>query len=610
MPDSQTVKLTINGRSVQALAGQTVLQAATASGIEIPTLCHHPHLRASGSCRVCLVEIEKQRALQPACTFPVSEGLAVRTDSERIFEARKFSLEMLFSERSHYCMFCQASGSPQSSDCELQKLAYRHGLDCFKYAPAWNRDWPLDASRDYIAVDHSRCVLCRRCVRACDEVAAAHVLGVQQRGARTMISADDDQPMGASSCTGCGTCLEVCPTGAIGAKRNAFLGHRAECTRIRSTCMSCAVGCGIQALVRDNAVVAIESDWDGNSGGLLCAAGRFESLSSPAQRIRRPLVRLGDQLVESSWDEAISAAAKGLSVGSAAGFITSRTVNETMIAFVAFLNEVLKSDQVSLLHGQAPMDLSPRATLRDVADADCIVVIGGDPLKYQKVLGYLIKRSFDRAARLIIIDDGQTALDDLATQHLHLRAISHDSRSPFAMLRYTYHLGLDGISQLRKAVDEAQRPIIAYGPDLSSAVFATMRQLSGKVKFMPLVQGPNSAGAARYGIEPRQMEADALFVMAGDDMPNGQVLPPARFRVVQAAWQSAWTEAADVVLPSRVWHEKKGQTLNLEGSLRPVVQLTEPPEHIGADWMPLAMMSAVLGRPGLFASMTSVQGSL
>lgn len=612
MHESTIVNITVNGQVIQAKSGQTVLQAASAAGIDIPTLCDHPHLRSAGSCRVCLVEIEKQRTLQPACTFPVAEGLVVLTETQKVVAARKFSLQMLFSERSHYCMVCTASGTGTSSECELQKLAYRYGMDCFTYAPAWQHEWPLDASRRFFVMDHSRCVLCRRCIRACDEIAANHTLGVAQRGARTMICADDDVTFADSSCVSCGTCLQVCPTGALSDRRSAFAGHPSECKRVPTTCMGCAVGCGMQAVLRGNSILRLEGDWEGNTGGLLCATGRFESLQSPAPRVHRPMVRRDGKLVETSWDEAISAAARGLgSAASAAAFVTPRTVNETMIAVLEFLNEVLKSDQVSLLNGQAPpTELSPRARLREVADADCIAVVGGDPIKHQKALGYLIRQAFDRQARIIIIEDSETGLDALAAQHMRLSAISHNGRSPFEMLRYSYHLSLDDLSQFRKAIEDAQRPIVAYGTDLSSAVYAAMRAMPAKARFLPLVLGANSAGAARYGIEPRGVDAEALFVMAGDDLPDGQPIPEAKFTVVQAAWQSRWTERADVVLPARLWHEKKGQMVNLEDSLRPVVQLTEPPDQIGADWMPLAMMAAVLGRPGLFASMASVQGSL
>ena len=609
---SDTVNITINGQVVHARMGQSVLQAAEAAGIDIPTLCNHPHLRPTGSCRVCLVEIEKQRMLQPSCTFPVTEGMVVRTETDKVVEARKFSLQMLFSERNHYCMFCASSGTPETTECELQKLAYRYGLDCFQYPPAWQKQWPVDASRKSFTMDHSRCILCRRCIRACDEIAANHTLGVFQRGAKTMICADDSTSFGQSTCVECGTCLQACPTGALMDKRSSFVGHPSECRTVSVTCVGCAVACGLKAMVRGNTVLRLDGDWDEHNAGLLCVKGRFESLRRPEKRITKPMIRRDGELVEVGWDEAITyTAGKFKEAQSTAGMISPRFTNETMIAMGAFLNEVLHSDQVTLLHGLVPpLDLEPRAQLKDLEDATCIVIVGEDVLQGQKVLGYLTKRAYDRQASVVVVDDHDTAMDDYATERLHLDAMSRHGPSPFAALKFTYHLSLDGISRLRKILETSERPVVMYGPALSTLVYAALRSLPPHVKFLPLATGSNACGAAQYGIEMREVAADALFVMAGDEPSNGFVLPQANFTVVQAVGHTELTEKADVVLPARLWTEKRGTILNIEGRERPVVELTEAPEGIGPDWMPLAMMAAVLGRPGLFASMAQVQNSL
>jgi formate dehydrogenase major subunit len=243
--EPKRVSITINGQEVPAIEGQTVLEAATAAGIDIPTLCHHPALSNQGSCRMCVVEIDRQRAVQPSCTYPVSDGMVVQTESPRVVDARKFVLNMLFSERSHYCMFCSSSGSGLSSDCELQKLAYRYGMDCWSYAPDWGHAWAVDASRKYFVMDQGRCILCRRCVRACSELVANHTLDVSRRGAGAMICADDDMPFGSSTCVSCGTCLDVCPTGALMDRRSAFMAHGGDTDRCQTTCMACAVGCQV-----------------------------------------------------------------------------------------------------------------------------------------------------------------------------------------------------------------------------------------------------------------------------------------------------------------------------------------------------------------------------
>ena len=205
------VNITINGQKLEAKPGQSVLQASRDAGIDIPVLCDHPALASQGACRLCLVEIERQRTLQPACTYPVTEGMVVQTESEKVVAARKFVLEMLFSERIHYCMYCPVSEGEGKTDCELQAAAYRYGLDSWQYAPNYAKKWPVDASRKYFLMDHSRCILCRRCIRACDEVVANHTLGLRERGARTMVVADGGVPFGASSCVSCGSCCRSAP---------------------------------------------------------------------------------------------------------------------------------------------------------------------------------------------------------------------------------------------------------------------------------------------------------------------------------------------------------------------------------------------------------------
>jgi NADH-quinone oxidoreductase subunit G len=226
------------------------------------------------------------------------------------------------------------------------------------------------------------------------------------------------------------------------------------------------------------------------------------------------------------------------------------------------------------------------------------------------VAGYLARRAFDHDAKLIVVDDSDTELDGWANQRMKLDAIAHNGSSPFALLRYTYHLRQDGISKVRSAVMGAERPVVLYGPNLSTAVYAALRGLPEKVKFLPLVEGSNAAGAARFGISVRRVQGDVLYVLAADEIPDGQDLPRAAFTVVQSAYRTRWTEAADAVLPARVWTEKKGHVVNMEGRELPVVALTEAPKGVPADWDTLARLAALLGTPALYRSMSEVQGSL
>jgi len=604
----KVITLTIDGRTVEAREGQTIMEAANAVGIHIPALCHHTALPPMGACRLCVVEIEKQRVPQPACTFPASDGLVVKTQTPALQAARLMNLNLLFSERSHYCMFCPSSGTVNNTDCELQKLGYDCGITAWAYPPNSKQHWQVDASHPYLLMDHARCILCRRCVRACDVIAANHTLGVHQRGAKAVIGADDGVPLGESSCISCGVCAELCPTGALVDRFSVFAGHDSETKWTNSVCTSCAVGCGIRAVTRDNRLLKIAGNWAAPNRGLLCATGRFESVEAPAsQRILLPRVRQDETLVEVSWEDALARAAEGFrEAGSAAGLVSPRLPGESLAAFACLFQEVLRSDAVGLIYGEAPLlDLGAPGTLADVADADFIAVIGGDVLQQQKVLGYLVKRAYDRGASLLVVDGHATALEPYAKWNLHLEDISAHAESPFARLRHAYHLNISGLKQLRSAVAKAVRPVVLYAGGLSTSVYAALRELPPHVRFLPLVVGANTRGAARLGLTSRPVSGQALFALLGDEMPgaSGGLVPRAiptnipdtRFVLVQAAYESAWTAVADVVLPARLWNEQSGHVVSLDGQVHEILPLRTPPASVKSDRDVLLALANQLG---------------
>ena len=210
MSDNANVKtLIIDGHEISARAGQTILEVARENDIDIPTLCHLEGLSDVGACRLCLVEIAGSNKLLPACVATVYEGMQVSTNTERLKKHCRTILELLFAERNHICSVCVANGH-----CELQTLGQSQGLTHVRL-PYRNPELTVDASHERFTADHNRCILCTRCVRVCAEIEGAHVWDVMGRGINSIVITDLHEDWGSSSCTRCGKCVQVCPTGAL-----------------------------------------------------------------------------------------------------------------------------------------------------------------------------------------------------------------------------------------------------------------------------------------------------------------------------------------------------------------------------------------------------------
>ena len=618
------INLTIDGKNVQVTEGTTVLQAAQAAGIHIPTLCNHPALKPFGGCRLCLVEVEGMRTLQPSCTMPANEKMVVLTSTEKVKAARRFVLNMIFSDRNHFCPYCQVSGG----DCELQNSALDEGMSHWTFPPNWER-YPVDATHDYFVMDHNRCILCQRCVRACGQLTGNFTLGIEERGARSMLVADTGVPLGKSSCVSCGTCVAVCPTGALIERNSAYQGHDLNMEVTDSICMTCSMGCGIQVYARNNHIVRILGRWESPvNGGVLCKNGRFVPLQEKRERVTTPMVRKDGQLEPASWEEALQAATarlqplSGKSGTGVAALVSPRLPIEALSAFKQVFAGCLGSDMVtSTDQGRttaaafavsASLGRPIEAGLEALRKADCVLALGAKLSDNHMVAGFFVKRGQPNGTRLIVVEAEENEF--AARANVFLKA-PPSAAAPIlkginaALVRLGLQAGdtaqadaslaeaaqAAGISQdnlLAAAglVGSATYPVFVYRESLDAADLRALVELAGQTqaKLVSIKGVPNMMAAAVLQLDqPLALNGhQAVYVALGDENPAPELLDSlkqAPFLVVQASYRSELTAQADIVLPVEMWAEQEGHYLNLEGRLQKAARSLTAPTGIRSN---------------------------
>jgi len=625
------VQLTINGKQIEVPEGITVLRAAQLAGIYIPTLCDHKELTPYGGCRLCNVEVEKFRVPVASCTLPVSEGMVVNTETEAIKKSRQFILSMLFSERNHFCPFCQVSGG----DCELQNAAYHEEMTYWPIQPGWNK-FEVDTSHPYFVLDNNRCILCRRCVRACAELVGNFTLAAAERGSASTIIADTDVPLGESSCIKCGTCVQVCPTGALIDRTSAYQGQNEKLEEIKSVCTGCSVGCSMKVLIRNNRVVRIEGDWEGVvNHGLLCEHGRYHPVDESRKRITAPQVRKNGKLEPVSWDEAFGVLSDKLKPlagkkDEIAAIISTRLSIEALTIFKELFADKFKNGMVTSTEEGVPTAVVASFAEKNGAfegkldflrNADTVLCIGANIHQSHMVAGFLFKRNLPIGTHLINIDPEISDLDYLADVALKtnrgsdlalikgLQAIIVKEglgRSPLKISDgeefIEQAVSATGISreELTQAAQILARsisPVILFGKGITGQRDETLVEelyrlavLVGAVdseRFGLLsVKGEaNSLAASLLGLDtPFKLNGEkAVYVAIGDDYVSKSLVErvsKAPYLIVQACYESDLTEKADVVLPVTIWSEQEGHYINLDGRMQKAEKALNPPDGV------------------------------
>ena len=495
MTARETVRFTLNGREVSGLQGEPILEVARREGIQIPHLCYKPGLEAAGNCRACVVEIAGERTLAASCCRSATAGIKVTTDSERALKSQKLVLELLQSDMPE---------ADYTRHNEVDQWSAKLGVGKPRFAA---RTQPAqDLSHPAIAVNLDACIQCTRCLRACRDAQVNDVIGLAWRGDHAKIVFDMHDPLGASTCVACGECVQACPTGALMPAREAALAVPDRA--VPSVCPYCGVGCQLNYHVKNDRILYVEGRDGPANRGRLCVKGRygFDYAHHP-QRLTRPLIRRADAppksgdfvmdpdrvfdvFREASWDEALDFAAGGLRKirerhgGRAlAGFGSAKGSNEEAYLFQKLVRTGFGSNNVDhctrLCHASSVVALlegigsaAVSNPVRDVLQAEVVIVIGANPTVNHPVAASFIKNAVQRGTRLIVMDPRRS---DLA-RHAH-RFLQFKPDTDVAMLNALMHVivteGLVDeafIAERTIGYEELRRNVAGYSPEAMAPI--------------------------------------------------------------------------------------------------------------------------------------------
>ena len=429
----EEISLTINGTRVSCAAGASVLEAAEQNGIRIPTLCYHPELKPFGACRLCLVEDEKSGRILASCVTPVTSDMAIQTDSPRVLNHRKNIVRLMMAEHPESCLVCS-----KGNRCELREIAAEMGLGAIGLHPIPNYKG-IEQANPFIIRDLSKCILCGKCIRADHERVVAGAIDYHHRGFVSRPATLHDLPLEASSCTFCGTCISICPTGALTPTITGHVGTPEQETT--TACGFCGVGCSLCLGTAGNRVVEVNpSGLPGSVNGItLCVRGHFahDFLNSP-DRLIRPMIRQADAFVPATWEDALNRVAAGLldikkrEGPQSIGFLgSSKCTNEENYLFQKIARVHIGThnlDNGGALAGRPALQIIDEKTggacrvnrLDDLEKAGAIVVMGADPGNSAPVLGYTLRRAARKGIPIIGINPRQTDLFPFARSWLRV----------------------------------------------------------------------------------------------------------------------------------------------------------------------------------------------
>jgi len=618
--NAKQVKLTIDGHEITVDESLTILDAARQNGITIPTLCHHPALSNWGGCRLCVVEVDKSPKLVASCVMPVRAGMEVATDNAAITASRRLTLELLFAERNHNCMFC-----PQSGDCELQQMAYALQMDHLTVSQSF-KAFPTDTTGEYMTVDHNRCILCGRCVRACQEIAGCHVLGFHNRGTKSIIGFDLLEQREHSTCVNCGACLQVCPTGAISNRYRTHYsvkGQPAESETIASLCAGCGLLCPTQSVIRDNQLIEVKGFIEGGNGrpdhGQLCHRGRFEVLKTPADRLLHPMIKDGNGRWHArTWQQCLDLVTQRFKqikqvhgADALFGLASGDLSNEALLLFKALMADGWGAGVVDTLDGAHFRTLSgvnqglpDEVSWKKIAAADMVLLVGADPHQSHPMLVSLLRRAYIEKGLPVAAIGTMEETERFGAEYLAVA----DKELPVALSGLATRIAAwdpagavqpDTLTRIAERFTSAKAPLILAGAHIThpqaAAALGDLFKIAGPhASIVFLKPKVNSTGAWRLGVAAQHPQSHTksggLLILNGEgsgalrSVLEGGTAPDF-LAVIAPCRTPALAEIAHVLLPRPLWLEEDGSYTSMEGGeivYKP--RVLAPPAGVKSTW--------------------------
>lgn len=533
----ETIAITLNGREVSGHPGMTVLELARESGINIPTLCSDPNLAPHGACRICIVEDERNGALLASCVTPIAAGMVINTDSPKVMERRKVIIRLMLASHPDSCMVCD-----KGNQCELRSIAANYGIGLLELQRI-PQPVHIEDVNPFLERDLSKCILCAKCIRADHELVVEGAIDYVGRGFSSKPATLNMAPLEQSECTFCGTCVALCPTGALTQKDKPF--HGSSNRAVHTICPFCGCGCGIILEIKNDRLVGSRPDPNGRvNRGTSCVRGSYgwEVVHSP-ERLTTPLVRINGEFKQVSWEEALETAAAGLAQvknksgsESLAVLGSARCTNEELYVLQRFARCALGTNNIdnsSRLYSAASRlglgwNLGLRGTsslLDNLERSEVILVIGANPTSSAPAVGYAIKRAVRyKGARLVVIDPQRTKLSQFA--HIWMRPrVGTDVALLNGMARVIVTEGLadeEFVTRRTDNFEEFSRGLEAYTPDYVEEVTGIASTVIPEVA--RLLAGSNTASIVYgNGITQYTHGTDGVMALANLAMLTGNV---------------------------------------------------------------------------------------